>query len=61
MHFPGELVPVPRHILREESFSNIQPKPSLTQFYAMLSLVLSLFTGERRSVPAPMLSLVRKM
>lgn len=35
--FPGEPVLVPNHPLCEEAFSNIQPKPSLTQLHALPS------------------------
>ncbi|KAJ7417647.1 Calcium uptake protein 3, mitochondrial [Pitangus sulphuratus] len=36
-HFPGEPVPVPNHPLGEEPFSNIPPKPSLTQLQTIPS------------------------
>ncbi|KAJ7402779.1 hypothetical protein BTVI_83504 [Pitangus sulphuratus] len=36
-HFPGESVPVANHPLHEEPFSNIQPKPSLTQLQTIPS------------------------
>ncbi|XP_051655216.1 uncharacterized protein LOC127476367 [Manacus candei] len=36
-HFPGEPVPVPSHPLGEGSFSNIQPRPPLTQLHAIAS------------------------
>ncbi|KAJ7403491.1 hypothetical protein WISP_150648 [Willisornis vidua] len=36
-HSPGEPVPEPNHPLGEEPFSNIQPKPLLTQLQAIAS------------------------